>query len=160
MFKINAEYVWTGPGSFWKRKKDCHVVLRRAFRESFQVVDSPFVLPRSTYGSSINAVMYRGRQVVEAVWTLPERPNGTGDMLQATSSMRVLEEEVSEPSDRNRLYEYLFRALAYKMGVMGRPSWLVITMLRVDEYSFPVPVNASRSIEALKKEFMDAVPTR
>lgn len=160
MFEINAEYVWEGPGSFWKRKKDCHVVLRRAFRKSFHCVDSQFVLPRSKYGSSMNAVMYRGRQVVEAVWILPERPNGTGDMFQATSSMRVSEEEISELSDRKKLYEYLFRALTYKMGVMGRPSWLAITMLQVDEYFFPVPVNASRSIEALKKEFMDAVPTR
>ena len=76
------------------------------------------------------------------------------------SKMSVFTEELADIRVRDLLYEYLFQALVYKMGVIGRPSWLAITMLQVDEYFFPVPVNASRSIEALKKEFMDAVPTR
>ncbi len=99
------------------------------------------------------------KKIVEATWLLPDRPVAS-PVFHAMSKMSVFTEELADIRVRDLLYEYLFQALVYKMGVIGRPSWLAITMLQVDEYFFPVPVNASRSIEALKKEFMDAVPTR
>jgi hypothetical protein len=161
MFTISAINTWGEVGDLRMRKNNFLVVLRRGFRESFQVEMSPFELPRTKKrGARICEVCFGDQPVVTATWSRPQKEFvGLDSGLVSELGITVYLERVPA-IHHETLFECLVTALTYGRGPMGRQSHLVLRRLVVDGCPIRISPNVRHPIDPIKAEFMNVVPRR